>query len=98
MAPAFSSDDRSPQEELAEQQEKKEEEVLKREPLEQELMEEGESEVGEEIEGYFKCCIAVRDGASGKATGGDVQGDLPPVVSGRGQLETSLAHDLGVAM
>ncbi len=51
MAPDSLSDDRSPEEELAEQQEKKEEEVLKREPLEQELMQEGDSEVGEEIEG-----------------------------------------------
>ena len=50
MASDFLSDDVSPEEELAEQQEKKEEDVLKREPLEQELMQEGESEVGEDIE------------------------------------------------
>ena len=36
--------------ELAEQQQKKDDEVLEREPLEQELMQEGASERGEEIE------------------------------------------------
>jgi hypothetical protein len=36
--------------ELAEQQETKDDEVLEREGLEQELMQEGESDVGEQIE------------------------------------------------
>ncbi|MGH9279224.1 MAG: hypothetical protein ACRD12_14100 [Acidimicrobiales bacterium] len=43
--------DVSPQEELAEQEEKKDDEVLEREGFEQELMQEGESEVGERVEG-----------------------------------------------
>jgi hypothetical protein len=51
MAPDFPFDNRSPKEDLADQERKKEDEVLEREGLEQELIQEGESEVGEEIEG-----------------------------------------------
>jgi hypothetical protein len=51
MAPDIPFDDRSPEEDLADQQRKKEDEVLDREGVEQELMQEGASEVGEEIEG-----------------------------------------------
>jgi hypothetical protein len=51
MAPDIPFDDRSPKEDLADQERKKEDEVLEREGLEQELMQEGESEVGEKIEG-----------------------------------------------
>jgi hypothetical protein len=50
MASVPPSGGESAERELAEQQQKKEDEVLKREPLEQELMQEGESEVGEEID------------------------------------------------
>jgi hypothetical protein len=50
MAPDSPSD-RPPEEELAELEEQKEEEVLHREPVEQELMQADESEVGTEIDG-----------------------------------------------
>jgi hypothetical protein len=50
MAP-HSRSDRSPEEELEELEEEKEEQVLHREPLEEELMEEGRSEAGEHIDG-----------------------------------------------
>lgn len=42
--------DTSPQDELADHEHTKDEEVLEREGLEQELMQEGVSEVGEHIE------------------------------------------------
>ncbi|MDQ4096684.1 MAG: hypothetical protein M3144_02280 [Actinomycetota bacterium] len=51
MAPDIPFDDRSPEEDLEEQERKKDDEVLEREGFEQELMQEGESEIGEEIEG-----------------------------------------------
>jgi hypothetical protein len=49
MAPDTTADP-SPEEKLAEQHQQKEEEVLEREGVEQELMQQDESEVGEEIE------------------------------------------------
>jgi hypothetical protein len=49
MAPDFPSQD-SPEEEVAELQNEKEEQVLHREPFEEELMEEGRSELGTEID------------------------------------------------
>ena len=53
MAPDSPSDDRPPEEELAELQDKKEDEVLEREPVEQELMQTGQSHVGPtELPGY----------------------------------------------
>jgi hypothetical protein len=52
MAPDFPRHhDHSPEEELEELEEEKEEQVLHREPLEEELMEEGHSELGEHIDG-----------------------------------------------
>ena len=50
MAPDSPSD-RPPEEEVAELEQQKEDEVLQREPVEQELMQAGESEVGTEIDG-----------------------------------------------
>lgn len=44
-------DDRAPEQPLAEAEERKNEEVLEREGLEQELMQEGSSEVGARITG-----------------------------------------------
>ena len=50
MAPDSPSDDRPPEEELEELQDKKEDEVLEREPVEQELMQTGQSHVGEDLD------------------------------------------------
>jgi hypothetical protein len=50
MAPDSPSD-RPPEEVLAELDEQKEDEVLHREPVEQDLMQHGRSEVGTEIDG-----------------------------------------------
>ena len=51
MAPEDPTDAPPPEEELAENEAVKEDEVLEREGVEQELMQTGRSEVGEDLEG-----------------------------------------------
>ena len=51
MALEDSTDERPPEEELAENEEVKQDEVLEREGVEQELMQTDRSDVGEAIEG-----------------------------------------------
>ena len=51
--------------------------------------------VGDEVELYVELVGADGHSGGGEAAGGDVEGDVPPVILKRGEGEAGLADDLG---